>query len=114
MKLDPSFMLAIKERIEISEQTKRYAKLMQQAYLAARGKIALTKSQAEAARTFMLGYKTTLGRFVPELKAMEVTGDLVVRNESELTNEELVRIATNGRGGTTEATQREPEPGGVH
>lgn len=104
--VSPDFMEAIKERIQINEQINRYAKLMQQSYLAARGKIKIDKMQAEAARTFMLGFKTSIGRFIPELKAIEHTGEIGYRDVTELRDEELETIAATGRDRVVEAPPR--------
>jgi hypothetical protein len=104
--LSPEFLDMLKERIQINEQIQRYSKLMQQAYLVARGKVKIDKMQAEAARTFMLGFKTSIGRFVPELKAIEHTGEIGYRDVTELSDEELQAIAAGSRGGTAETTPR--------
>lgn len=106
--LDASFLDAMKDRIEINEQIRRHSKLMQQAYLVARGKVKVDKMQTEAARTFMLGFKAVIGRFIPEQKAVEHTGEVIHRNAEELTDAELADIAQRGRERTSET------PGSTH
>ncbi len=66
----------IKERIEINEQSKRYGEIMQQSHAAATGGKQMSKEQAEAAKIFMVGFKTVIGRFVPDLKAVEHSGHI--------------------------------------
>ncbi len=67
-----------------------------------------SKPEAEAARTFMLGFKAVIGRFVPEQKAVEHTGEVIHRNAEDLTDAELADIAQRGR------ERVAPPPGSTH
>jgi hypothetical protein len=84
----------IKERIEINEQTRRWGEIMDLAHRAARGEQLMSEAQADAAKIFMVGFKTVIGRFVPELKAIEHSGEVTTRRVDELSDEQLADIAT--------------------
>ena len=71
------------------------------------GKVELSASQVTAA----LGL---LRKTIPDLKAIEHSGEVEHRRVNELTNDELERIATSGSAGASESQKGQRQPSQVH
>lgn len=55
-----------------------------------------------------------LKKAMPDLSAVEHSGDVTHRQASELSREELMRIAASGSAGVVEAGRGDGEPAAVH
>jgi hypothetical protein len=72
-----------------------------------RGRRDLTATQIRAAEIL-------LKKAMPDLQSVEMTADMTVRDATELSREELLRIAAGGGAGATEAADGDGEPAAVH
>ena len=53
-------------------------------------------------------------KYLPDLKAVEHTGEVNHKHAQELTRDELLRIAAAGRAGDPEKGQRRKQPDSLH
>ena len=72
-----------------------------------RGKRDLTPTQIRAAEIL-------LKKAMPDLQSVEMTADMTVRDATELSREELIRIASGSSEGAAEAADGDGEPAAVH
>lgn len=59
-------------------------------------------------------YFKLLNKILPDLRAMEHTGEISLARAEELTNEQLAAIATSSSTGATEPSLSEQEPSEIH
>ena len=71
------------------------------------GELKMSSTQIKAAEIL-------LRKAVPDLKQIEHTGEIGYRNVRELTDEQLIAIATSGSLGVAVEAPGEIEPSGIH
>lgn len=92
---------------EIVRQRIRTSMLVNRLTKHVRGEVEMAPTQVTAA----LGL---LKKALPDLSAIEHTGEIGYRDTSELSDGELAAIATASRPGTADEADRAPEPDAVH
>jgi hypothetical protein len=85
----------------------KLADIAKEAKTAAPADIARLKLQADI-------YFGLLKKVLPDQKALEITGDVTYRDESQMTRAELEAIAAEGRERVTTPAGRDGEPSAVH
>lgn len=68
----------------------------------------------ELSKTQVMAIQILLRKSLPDLTAIEHSGNLNVRRAEEHTDEELADIAAGGGAGVARPAQRKPQPDEVH
>ena len=103
-------MAARTKKITHDPKTKRLiqaSQLLNRLIKHAMGEVEMTQSPVNAARI-------VIGKSIPDLSAVQYTGELTVKGANELSRDELLSIASTGGKGTVSQARRAKQPDSVH